>query len=305
MTSSQPARRSRRLELLWGRSQLAALHHGFAAFARLRRLRISTPHGDLSIMVRPGRNARALPLVCLHGFGGDKETWLLLAASLGRERGMVLIDLPGHGGSSLPVQPVTIGFHAAAVWRVLDQIGISSAILCGNSMGGGVALRMAADQPQRVAALILVASVGSDVHQHAAVAAWRAGPNPLIPEEHEVDDFIATAFDAPTLIPRSVIRYVAITRARAAVKLRRLFDDFATGQGAEGVPGELQSITMPALVIHGDRDQIVDRATATQLSQRLPQAELHAMDRVGHAPQIEAPRRTAGLITDFLRRISM
>jgi pimeloyl-ACP methyl ester carboxylesterase len=144
--------------------------------------------------------------------------------------------------------------------------------------------------------------VGADVHHHAAVAAWRTGKNPLIPEEHEIDEFISAAMDGPTHIPLSIIRYVATTRARAAARLRRLFDDFAGHHGAEGVPAELEHIAAPALVLHGERDPLVDHLAAEQLAASLPTAELHHLAGVGHAPQLEAPRRTAQLVRDFLHR---
>jgi pimeloyl-ACP methyl ester carboxylesterase len=148
----------------------------------------------------------------------------------------------------------------------------------------------------------LIASVGSDVHHHAAVAAWRVGPNPLIPSDDEIDAFVATALEGPTLIPRAVIRYVATSRSRSATKLRRLFEDFAAGHGAQGVPEQLCAITAPALVVHGVNDRIVDRKTAEDLGRQLPRAELHHLLAVGHAPQLEAPLRTARLIREFLDR---
>jgi pimeloyl-ACP methyl ester carboxylesterase len=295
---------SRRLELVWGRCQLEALEFAVGAFARLRpsRLsRLSVPGLELAMASRPGR-AGATPLVCLHGFGGDKETWLLLAAALGPSVPLYAIDLPGHGGSTMPGEPVTIGCHARAALAAMDRLGIERAVVCGNSMGGGVALRLAVDHPERVAALVLISSVGSDVHHHAAVAAWRTGKNPLIPEEHEIDDFIASALDGPSHIPISVIRYVATTRARAATRLRQLFEDFAGNHGAEGVPADLSAITAPALILHGEKDPLVDHAAAEELHVRLPGSELHHLPRVGHAPQLEAPRRTAQLVRDFLHR---
>lgn len=292
----------RRLELAWGHTQLTAMQRGFAALAEMKRSRLRDATGDLELLTRAGRDPAQLPLLCLHGFGGDKETWLLLTAALGRARGVAAFDLPGHGGSSLPDEPVTIALHARAALRVLDHLGIERAIVCGNSMGGGVALRLAADAPQRVAALVLISSVGGDVHQHAAVAAWSAGKNPLIPNEHEIDDFIDAALDGPTLIPRSVIRYVATNRARAARKLHRLFDELVAGGGAQGVPEALERITAPALIVHGARDKIIHRSVAEGLCRRLPRAELHHLPRVGHAPQLEAPRRTAALTLEFLQR---
>ncbi|MEZ4359010.1 MAG: alpha/beta fold hydrolase [Kofleriaceae bacterium] len=293
---------ARRLELTWGRLQLLAMQRSVTLVASLRGTVVQSPLGDLEVLSRVGRDPSLPPLVCVHGFGGDKETWLLLAASLGRERGLIMFDLPGHGRSQLPNHAVTIRRHADATLRVMDHLGVRRAILCGNSMGGGVALRLAADHPARVAALVLIASVGSDVHHHAAVAAWREGPNPLIPAEHEIDEFLATALRGTTKIPRAVLRYVATTRARSAAKLHRLFEDFASGHGAEGVPQELERLDMPTLVLHGELDAIVDRATAEQLTARLPRAELHHLAHVGHAPQLEAPRRTARLLGAFLRR---
>lgn len=293
---------ARRLELAWGRTQLVAMQRGVAALAQMRRSHLRDQHGELDLLVRPGRDPDATPLVCVHGFGGDKETWLLLAAAIGRGRGVIALDLPGHGRSSLPDAPVTIALHAEAVRRVMDHCNVARAIVCGNSMGGGVALRLAANHPERVSALVLVSSVGSDVHHHAAVAAWRTGPNPLIPSEHEIDEFIDNSLDGPTLIPRSVIRYVATSRSRAARKLRRLFEEFAAGHGEEGVPEQLERILAPTLVLHGERDKIIDRRTAEALCRRLPRAELYHLPRVGHAPQLEAPRRTAALLLDFLRR---
>lgn len=292
----------RRLELAWGQTQLGAMQRGFSALAEMKRSHLRHATGELDLLTRPGRAPSQLPLLCLHGFGGDKETWLLLAAALGRARGLVAFDLPGHGRSSLPDAPVTLAVHARAALRVLDHLGIERAIVCGNSMGGGVALRLAADAPERVAALVLISSVGGDVHQHAAVAAWSAGKNPLIPTEHEIDDFIDAALDGPTLIPRSVIRYVATTRARAARKLHRLFDELVAGGGDQGVPEALERITAPALIVHGARDKIIHRSVAEGLCRRLPHAELHHLPRVGHAPQLEAPRRTAALMHDFLER---
>jgi abhydrolase domain-containing protein 6 len=303
-----PASLRRRAELAWGRAQLELLHRGVAAFAGLATSRLPIPGGELTLFSRPGHGtsgaARPLPLVCMHGFGGDKETWLLLAAALGRAVPLYALDLPGHGDSTMPETPVTIACHAGAAIAAMDRLGIQRAVVCGNSMGGGVALRLAVDHPERVAALVLISSVGSDIHHHAAVAAWRTGKNPLIPEEHEVDDFIAAALDESNKIPLSIIRYVATTRARAARRLRRLFDDFTSHHGPAGIPADLSTVAAPALIIHGEKDQIVDRQAAETLHRRLPNAQLHHLAKVGHAPQLEAPRRTALLVRDFLHRIA-
>ncbi|HMG54533.1 MAG TPA: alpha/beta fold hydrolase, partial [Kofleriaceae bacterium] len=172
------------LEVALGGIQLRALERTISLAAGVRSDRV---HG-VAYFARPGR--RGVPLVGIHGFGGDKETWLFMAALIGRARGVVGIDLPGHGRSDdVPEHRASVRHHAEAVLRTLDHLAVERAVICGNSMGGGVALRLAASWPDRVAGIVLVGSVGRDVHAGGAVA-WAEGTNPLIPRADDIDRFM-------------------------------------------------------------------------------------------------------------------
>ncbi len=286
------------LEVALGGIQLRALERIVSLAAGVKTAR--TPDG-VAFAWRPGR--RGLPIVGIHGFGGDKETWLLMAALVPRARGTVLIDLPGHGRSADVLETkASIRHHAEAVLRVLDQAGIERAVLCGNSMGGGVALRLAASWPDRVAGLVLVASIGREVHE-AGARAWVDGENPLIPREADVERFIELALERPPPVGKAVIRHVITKRARRADALHQLFRGIVLADGDAGVPRELGGITVPALVIHGEQDRIIDKRTAEELVLALPRGELVVMRGIGHAPQLEAPRHTARLVEGFARRI--
>lgn len=246
---------------------------------------------------------RGLPLVGIHGFGGDKETWLMMSALVQRSRGLALVDLPGHGRSAeITEDGGTIRAHAEAVLRVMDAAGFERAVICGNSMGGGVALRLAASWPDRVAGLVLVSSIGRNIHDGGAQQ-WIEGNNPLIPTEDDIEPFMKLVLERPLLVPRSVIRYVITQRARRAEALRAIFRAFVEGAGGLGVPAELAQITVPALVVHGEQDRIIDKRVAEDLVKALPRAELVVMRGVGHAPQLEAPRPAAKLVEQFMRRI--
>ena len=300
MTALGPWRTRARheLEVALGGVQLRALSRAVSLAASVRAAR--TPDG-LAYFARAGR--RGLPLVGIHGFGGDKETWLLLAALVARSRGVIGIDLPGHGQSrEVSEARASIRHHAEAVIRALDHVGVERAIVCGNSMGGGVALRLAASWPDRVAGIVLVASVGRDVHAGGALA-WADGDNPLIPRAEDVDRFMALALERPPLVGRAVIRYVVTQRVRRADALHRLFRGFVLAAGDAGVPRDVAQIDCPALVIHGEQDRIIDKRTALDLSAALPRAELVVMRGVGHAPQLEAPRTTARLVEQFARKV--
>ena len=287
------------LEVALGGVQLRAMYRALIVAAGVRADR--TDDG-VAYVARPGK--RGVPLACIHGFGGDKETWLLMTTLLPRARGAVLIDLPGHGGSDdVPEARASIRDHAEAVLRTLDRCGIERAVICGNSMGGGVALRLATSWPDRVAGLVLVASVGRDVHEGGARKWIDEGVNPLIPREEDVDRFMDIVLERPPPVGRAVIRHVITQRARRADALTKIFRGFVLNAGDAGVPRELAGIDRPALVLHGEQDRVIGKRVAEDLVLALPRAELVVMRGVGHAPQLEAPRHTARLVEAFARRV--
>src|SRR3954471_4683738 len=199
------------LEVAMGGVQLRALQRTVALATGVRARQTAD---GVAYSHRAAR--KGTPFACVHGFGGDKETWLLMAALVPRSRGLALIDLPGHGASAdVHERDATIRHHAEAGLRVLDHAGVDRAIICGNSMGGGVALRLAATYPDRVAGLVLVASIGRDIHDGAA-RGWIDGETPLIPRAEDVDKFMAIALERPPPVGKAVIRHVIMERVRRA-----------------------------------------------------------------------------------------
>jgi pimeloyl-ACP methyl ester carboxylesterase len=100
------------------------------------------------------------PVVLVHGFAGGAANFSLLAPLLARTHRVVIPDLPGHGGSSpLPAAPTMAGF-ADRVAAVAEHEGAVPATVVGHSMGGVVALRLAARRPELVHAVVLAASAG-------------------------------------------------------------------------------------------------------------------------------------------------
>ena len=286
------------LEVAMGGLQLRALERTVSIAAGVRRARTTD---GVAYAHRAGR--RGYPFACIHGFGGDKETWLLMSALIARSRGVDLIDLPGHGASAdVAESEASIRHHAEAVLRVLDHAGVDRAIVCGNSMGGGVALRLAASYPDRVAGLVLVASIGRDIHDGPA-RTWIDGDNPLIPREEDVDKFMAIALERPPPVGKAVIRHVIMERVRRATTLHKLFRGFVLAGAEDGVPREVGGIAQRSLVIHGEQDRIISKRIAEDLVLALPRAELVVMRGVGHAPQLEAPRATARIVEAFARRV--
>ncbi|HEY4179743.1 MAG TPA: alpha/beta fold hydrolase [Kofleriaceae bacterium] len=287
------------LEVTLGGVQLRAMERAVSFAARLE---IARTDDGVVYTSRPGR--RGLPVTCVHGFGGDKEAWILMAAMMPRARGVAAIDLLGHGASiDVPVDRASVRHQAEAVLRVMDHAGIDRTIVVGNSMGGGIALRLAQSYPARVAGLVLVASVGRDIHESAAQS-WVDGENPLIPRVEDVDKFMAIALERPPPVGKAVIRHVIMQRAKKADQLHRLFKGFMTnGDEPNGVPRDLAQITCPALVIHGEQDRIISKEVGLDLVAALPRSELVVLRGVGHGPHLEAPRMMGRILERFAERV--
>jgi len=287
-TSASP-----RLELALGRAQLAVLRTAIIAASRLRAGVAELGGQRLAYLDR----RRGEPVVCVHGFGGDKETWLLMAPWLPRRLRTVLVDLPGHGASSA-MRDASARAQAALLAAFLDHLGIERAVIAGNSMGGGIALRFARDYPERVRALVLIASVSAVAVPNELTAALDRGENLLVPDSLEkTDEFLRTVTAKPPRVPRAVQRYVAAERVARQAELDVIFQRW---RAAADVPADLEAITAPTLVIHGALDRIVHPATADQLAARLPRARRVILDGIGHVPQLEAPTQVARLISEFV-----
>ncbi len=242
------------------------------------------------------------PIVLVHGFGADKESWLLFMWALGRGSRLLVPDLPGHGGASVVNRGrATARAQSEALLGFLDLCGVDRFHLVGNSMGGGISLRVARDRPERVRSVVLLDATGPKVDPSALDLALDRGENLLIPTSpDQAEEMMAMVAEKKTWMPRSMLHHVVAERAAAAERLQEIFRGWQRGVGGEGVPEDLERISVPTLVVHGERDQVIDVSTARALAERIPGAELLVLAGVGHIPQVEVPRDTARAVLDFV-----
>jgi pyruvate dehydrogenase E2 component (dihydrolipoamide acetyltransferase) len=126
------------------------------------------------------------PVVLVHGFGGDKNSWLFVQQPLAEERTVHALDLPGHGASSKDVGDGSLGTLRDTVVGFLDALGIERAHLVGHSLGGAVVAAVARAAPGKVASLTLLAPAGYTAEADAeylrgfAAAASRRELKPLL-----------------------------------------------------------------------------------------------------------------------------
>ncbi len=249
----------------------------------------------------------APPLLMLHGFLGTHATWEPLVRGLRRTHRVVRPDLYGHGRSGIPAH----GGHLDPDGLAHDLLALMAAAspapcaLVGYSMGGRIALRMAAAAPARVARLVLVSASAGIPDAEARRARRRA--DGLLAAQIEaggLDAFLARWDDNPVLasgrpLTEAERRRLAHDRARhrpegIAASLRH------TGAGAQRDSGPLlPAWPVPTLLVAGRRDGKYV-ASMQQMAAIIPGAQLAIVEDVGHRVPLEAPGELASLVSRFL-----
>jgi pimeloyl-ACP methyl ester carboxylesterase len=244
-------------------------------------------------------------LVLLHGISANKDNFTRVARHLTPEFHVVIPDLPGFGNASAPPDAdYSLSAQVRRIAAFLDALDLDRVHLGGSSMGGYIAAAFAAEYPDRVASLWLLAPAGLESAQEAPVrAAFReTGEIPLFAKTPE--DY-ARVIDLVFVTPPSVPWFVRNTLAREAAERHQHYSNvFRQIHASPPLEPMLEKITAPALVVWGRQDMVLD-ASGAEVFQRLrPEAtEIRLMDNIGHLPMLEDPATSARDFLAFQRRL--
>ncbi|HEX8612824.1 MAG TPA: alpha/beta fold hydrolase [Telluria sp.] len=266
--------------------------------ARMAQAKVAVDRSDITYLRRGADLSEAI--VMLHGAASDKSAWLLMAKYLTTGMSVLIPDLPGHGASlgaapsSYDIQSQTdrmLGFLAA--------LGVRRAHLIGNSMGGAIALRMAADSPDNIASLVLIDSAGAETSPSWLRQQFAAsGINPMV-EIHNTADYrkmIGLGMEKPPYIPGFLLGALARNYIARRDINRQIARDIDTDLDQRHVLG---SISARSLIIWGAQDKIVHVDDAQTLKTRLRNSEKVVLPGLGHVPMVEDPKQVAALCDTF------
>ena len=237
-----------------------------------------------------------VPVLFVHGFGADLNTWMFTQPALAAGRRTLALDLPGHGGSVKEVGPGDADSLAGTVEGALEALAIDRVHLVGHSMGGAIAALVALRRPERVASLTLIASagLGPEINGSFIDGFIRAS------RRREAAEVLGVLVDDPALVSRAmvddVLRYKRLDGVTTALaKIAEAW--FAGGRQSLDLTGRISALTMPVQLVWGHNDRIIPAAHAEALAARLP---VHIIDAAGHLPHREKAGEVNRLIGQFI-----
>jgi pimeloyl-ACP methyl ester carboxylesterase len=255
------------------------------------------------------RSDRA-PLVLLHGTGSSLHTWQGWVKALQSDRRIITVDLPGFGltgphAGAWAGRPYNAETDADFVLALLDELGVRRFTVGGNSLGGEIAWRLAAREPQRVDRLILVDAAGPVFEPMAVPPGLLLARLPVLNRIAEhllpravVAASLASVYGDPSRVRDDLIdRHFELTlREGNRRALSERLGDWAPGRDAE----RIASLRLPTLILWGGRDRLIPPSVGQTFQTQIPGSRLVVFDDLGHVPQEEDPAQTVAVVREFL-----
>lgn len=219
------------------------------------------------------------------------------------EQSLIIPDLPGHGKSVAdPALSYSIETQVDYVTQFLETLGVRQAHIIASSMGGAIALKVAATYPAKIASLVLIGAVGTHAREswlehHIA----ETGRNPMISARTKADymAMIQIGMNKAPFMPG----FVVSSLSRAFIGRARINEKIANDIAVDlDQSAHIAGVSCPVQIIWGREDRVSSVANGEELHRLLKSSQLSILDGIGHVPMVEAPKEVAGLCERFLAR---
>jgi len=245
---------------------------------------------------------RGTPVVLLHGFPLNGVIWHEQQQRLSDRYRVITPDLRGHGRSPAPAGVYEMDLLARDVLALLDTLLIKKAVIMGHSMGGYVALAAWKLAPERFLALGLIDSqAGADTEEgrqgRYKVAEKVAAEGSKVVAEAMIPKLFAPDLPAEAPILSQVRQLILNTQPAGIIGTLK---GMAVRLDSSAL---LPNLSMPVLLLTGDKDQIIPPGKAKEMASAIRTATLTKVANAGHMPMLEQPEATTTAIRNFLSAV--
>jgi len=252
-------------------------------------------------------------LVLIHGITSSSQTWRSVLPALAEHYTVIAPDLLGHGRSAKPRGDYSLGSYASGVRDLLLALGHPRATVVGHSLGGGIAMQLAYQFPERVERLALVSSGGLGREVNVLLrAATLPGADyvlPLMcrPSLRDAAGALAGLLGRVGWKPSPNLQGMAEGFAslcdddarRAFLHTARSIID-PSGQRVSATDRLYLAEEMPTLIVWGDRDPMIPCAHGVAAHEAMPHSRLEIFEDAGHFPFNDDPMRFVAVLRDFM-----
>jgi pimeloyl-ACP methyl ester carboxylesterase len=253
-------------------------------------------------------------VVLIHGVAGSSATWDPVIEPLADRYTVVAPDLVGHGESAKPRGDYSLGAFASGIRDLLQAIGHERATIVGHSLGGGVAMQLAYQFPERCERLVLVSSggLGREVNflLRAATLPGSEWVIPLLASNRVLGagDWIGRLVGRAGLRAGSDLEEIwrslgslhdAGARQAFVYTLRSMVDP--GGQRVSARDRLYLAKEMPTLIVWGGSDRIIPAHHGREAHEAMPGSRFETFQNAGHFPHRDDPLRFVRTLDDFIR----
>jgi pimeloyl-ACP methyl ester carboxylesterase len=225
----------------------------------------------------------------IHAAGSNAGMWRRQTEGLAAAHSIVTPDLPGHGRSGGLDGLPTIDAYAEFVERFVERLRLRPFVAVGRSMGGAIAMTLAARRPALLQGLVLVCTAPRFRFAPEALAAHRDVVGGRLPQQFTTETF-SPATDV------QLMREAWMEQVKTDPRVR--LTDILACQAFDA-RDLLPRITVPTLVIAGCDDQVTPVALVEELARGIAGARLEVIERAGHQLPLEQAERVNRLVSDF------
>ncbi len=259
---------------------------------------LDTSSGRISYKTFGDRKAKAL--VFIHGFPFDKSMWDKQGELLSPDHFVVTFDLRGHGESDVGNGQYLVEFIVDDVINIMEHLHLDKACVCGLSIGGYTALRAVEREPARFSGLILCNTKSTGDTNAAKLNRANQIKKILTGQKSQFAEEMAKSLFAPETLDNNPQIVDKITSIMKSTHERALTGTLIALAARMDMTESLSKITIPTLIITGDRDKVATAADAEIMKSRIPNSRFVLVHGAGHLSNLENPGEFNSAMVKFL-----